>query len=225
MRIHKQIFFLLLMIIITSPLFCQTSIGIRSGLLKSYPVKYLSNPHFSGDIIFNNSLIQTAYFKIRQNKLFLGINLNYKNYNADYDVYYQSSGSHHSSGKNINYKYGYLNIYFYPEISFGKKFRFYINAGINCSLLINSHRQGIVCTYSSSNNEYKESVVFGSAHEDLWKLYAGIQAGIGINYNIANNWYIVIDKSLSYGLMNVINDYIMRSMDIMTSVGIEYKFN
>jgi hypothetical protein len=114
-----------------------------------------------------------------------------------------SSYSMHNYERTIDaqFKLGYISFAFLPEISFGKKLRFFFNVGPCIDLLVNGSQSG--SNYSGSGvslsrTNYKASDTFN-------KFLIGFKSGIGFDYPLTEKIIFQFKTNLSTVFNNFVS--------------------
>ena len=200
-RFYTLFLFLLGIVIITNG---QTSLGIKGGINW---LNFRSNPQTEG---YEGSFASPASYCLGMDLkglthgtkyLNLGISLEYSLNNINWNAQY--GGVELFSGQNIRYKLGMMRFSIYPELSFGKRVKFFFNIGPYFSLIVNSTKEGIVWDYSYENNtENNES---GSAKDDFKSFDLGLREGMGIGYSVLPCLVLSLEENGGIGFLNIDN--------------------
>ena len=226
---HQKIFLTLLCFIIVLSVNGQSGFGLDAGYIKPFMISTYNIPYSSGNVNYNGSFfISTSYKEKAGKKLFVGMNLSFNNYNLDF---YEKNSIHPGLDESINdlkYNFNYLNLFIYPELVFGNKLKFYINAGISVGMLLNASKSGLNIRARAVEGpdgpyiEYTETEVEGNAKNDLKDFSLGGQLGMGLRYFITDHWNMDIDFSGRFLPFPVESDFAKTQLDLLISVGVEY---
>ncbi len=230
-RQSRVLLLLLIFFIIVSTIKGQTSLGLNAGYINPFPVlNYNSTSYVSGSADYNRSFFVAATFKKKAGgKLFLATGLHFHHYQLDY---YEKNAIHiglDENTKDIDYTFNYLNLVLYPELVFGHRLTYYVNAGITAGVLLNASRSG---TYTNMRMHmggpdghypvYTVTELEGDARSDIRNFSAGVQVGTGLRYNISDSWDINFDLSGQYILFPVEVEFSASQVDLLISAGAEY---
>lgn len=215
----------LLFILIQINCVSQTYIGLKAGLLNT-PVaqtrvdKYGKvdidySPSFATSFLLNKSISKT---------LTIGTNLGYSTYKADY--YYGWWNPYGGVGhEDMQINFGYLGLYIYPQLNFGHKVRFFINAGPCFGFLINSFAQGSYLRQEDYESDPINGDINGSAKEYLKPTTIAIMSCTGLQVEVAEKWMLITDFTFCYG-PGLIDNYTFRhQLDLTFSVGFLYEIS
>lgn len=225
---NSKYVWLVLFILLQSTCIGQDEIGANLGYLK--PVFFFSNdtPNESSIPEYHGSFYaRLKYLSKATNKMFLGINLGLSNYHLDYDSH---KGSHaYSNSSQLNYKFSYLQLDFYPEWVFGKKFSFFFNTGISLQFLLNSHKEGSGDSWrveklpdGTWQTVYNEYVVDESARDNLKNFSGGLLLGYGVRYNLKTNWNINFEITNRFSPFPIESEVTRSQFEIFFSAGVSY---
>jgi len=152
------------------------------------------------------------------------MHVSYDFFNADYhSSWYNPMGG--SGTNDINYKMGYLSFFFYPQLNFGNRINFFINAGPCIRLLTNSYEKGIRVSKPSIDKPKVESEIEGKAKNSLEDLFVAIKTTIGFQYNVNNFWAISVDLGICYEPCLVNSDNFTKQLDITYNFGFLVKIS
>jgi len=229
MSLPQKIFITLLCSIIDYQVNGQSKIGLNVGYTNPFIISTYNMPYSSGNVNYNGSFfISTSYKEKAGKKLFIGMNLSFNNYKLDF---YEKNSIHHELDESIidvKYNFNYLYLFIYPELVFGNKLKFYINAGISVGLLLNASKSGLNIRARAVEGpdgpyiEYTETEVEGNAKNDLKDFNLGGQLGMGLRYAITDHWNMDIDFSGRFLPVPVESDFAKTQLDLLISVGVEY---
>lgn len=227
---RKILIFLIVLFAAVSSVNGQSGFELNTGFIKPFPILGYISPTTSGSSAnYNLSFfISTAYKVKAGDNLFLVLDLSYNNYRLDF---YERNALHPGLDESINdlrYNFNYLNLYLYPELVFGNKLEFYINAGITGGLLLNGTKSGLHINARAHEGpdgtyiEYTETDVDGTAKEDLRSFTLGAQLGTGLRYHISDKWGIHLKTSARSIPFPVENEFTQSQVDLLISVGAVY---
>lgn len=210
----------------------QSAFEVNSGFIKPFSILDKDAPYTSGSSAdYNLSFyISTAYKLKASDKLFFGLNLSFNNYKLDF---YEKTAIHPGLDEHIKdlaYNFNYLNLFFYPELVFGNKLKYYINAGVFGGIYLNGTKTGLLISGRAQWGpdgpymEYIETEVEGKANEDIRNFTAGVQLGTGLRYQISDYWGIHLNTSGRYLPFPFETDFTKSQVDLIISVGAEYIF-
>ncbi|RLD31815.1 MAG: hypothetical protein DRI72_08235 [Bacteroidetes bacterium] len=232
MNRQSRVFILLLIFfIVVSAVKGQTSLGLNVGYINSFPIlNYNSTSYVSGSADYNGSFfVATTYRKKAGGKLFLGASLHFHHYQLDY---IEKNAIHiglDEYTKDIDYTFNYLNLVLYPELVFGHRLTYYVNAGITAGLLLNANKSGTnthMRMHSGGPDGYYPvytvTEVEGDARSDIKSFSAGVHIGTGLRYHISDSWDINFDLSGQYILFPVEIEFTGSQVDLLISAGAEY---
>ena len=225
----QKIFLTLLCFIIVISVNGQSGFGLDAGYIKPFMISTYNIPYSSGNVNYNGSFfISTSYKEKAGKKLFIGMSFSFNNYKLDL---YEKNSIHHGLDEfiiDLKYNFNYLNLFIYPELVFGNKLKFYINAGVSIGMLLNASKSGLNIRARAVEGpdgpyiEYTETEVEGNAKSELKDFNLGGQLGMGLRYNVSGNWDINFNASSRYTPFPVKNDFAKTQLDLLFSVGVEY---
>ena len=201
--------FLILFLFFPFTINAQTFLGFKTGLLTTPYIGYESTKYTNRKIDYQPSFTVSAIIKNQAAQHFtIGANISYDYYRADYkSSWYSPTGE---SGKSeANCRFGYLGLYFYPQLNFGKKLQFYFNAGPYFGVLTNSFVES-VGTEANVRVDFMDNVV-------------GLMSVIGLQYSINRKWQITLDVSGKRVQSTVRSSNFKNQSDVSLSFGFFYK--
>lgn len=227
-RLSKKIPFIFLFLFIVLVSHGQTYLGLTSGFVLSNPhISNNSNPHVSGNLNYHNSFFISFDFREKhRERSSLGASILYSYQNTDY--YLRTGGQMGSSSTDANFSYGYLDLYFYPEFSYGTKAQFYFNFGPCFGFLLHSYGSGTEnwIQYSLDTVSPKKGTkeLDGNANEYLNGLTLGFRIGVGMRYALNDKINLHADFSNRIGIMDLKSDsYANFLYKMFFAIGIEFK--
>lgn len=227
---RKTLLFLIAIVVAPLSANAQSVFELNSGFIKPFSILNKDAPYTSGSSV-NYKLsyyISTAYKLKAGDKLLLGLKLSFNNYNLDF---YEKNAIHPGLDEHIKdlaYNFNYLNLFVYPELVFGNKLKYYINAGVFGGIFLNGTKTGLLISGRAQWGpdgpyiEYIETEVEGKANEDVRKFTAGAQLGTGLRYQISDNWGIHLTASGRFLPFPVENEFTQNQIDFIISVGADY---
>ncbi|MCK4344862.1 MAG: outer membrane beta-barrel protein [Bacteroidales bacterium] len=226
----KKIFILFsIQVQLISSIFAQSQIGFKGGFNHSDFFDLSSIGNYSGTYDSDNTFCIGLNYKGRKEKPFnLGFELEYKLKSFDLHASYGSPGFW--IVKDAHYDLNFINFSFLPEISYGEKFRVYLNAGPYFGFLVSSDVNGTGYRGDCFGN-HSEWIEQGSANKDFGGLDFGIKSGFGIEMLFSEKLAIMIENQLGIGLVNMakggfgLSAEFINTKDISISLGLIYKLN
>jgi hypothetical protein len=207
----------------------QSLIGVYGGFNRSFFNSY-SPEGVIATVNLNSKNTYLFGFNYKERKdqlvnLTLGLDYLYRTLNMNYSWDFPEAGG---SG-NLNLIVNTINLRILPEIRFGKKIGFYINAGPFFGFMIKNNYSGTTINQGVSNNIwYSETVPVNSNYSGL---EFGLCSSIGVEIPIVRNIYFLTEVSYSLGLNNIFNTDIdnnigeIRSINMYITAGLAYKLN
>ena len=190
----------------------QTFLGFKAGMLTTPFIGYEDAKYGQSRLDYQLSFAVSGMYKEQVTQHFsIGANINYDYYRADYKMSWHTPTGGGGS-KEVYYQFGYLGLYFYPQLSFGKKLSFYFNAGPYFGALINSFAEGDV-TDSKSRDDLREGFIIAFITE------------IGLQYSIKNKWQITLNVSGKKMPCLISSPNIKNQIDLGFSLGFFYKIS
>lgn len=227
-RLTSKTFFIFLLLFMALISNGQTYLGLTSGYVLTIPhVSNNSSPHISGNLDYHNSFfISFDYREKHRERSSLGASVLYTFQNTDY--YIRSGGHMGSSYTDAKFNYGYIELNFYPEFSYGEKVQFYFNFGPSFGILLHSNCSGTksFIQYSLDSIPPKKGIkeLDGSAQEYVNSLTLGLQTGIGVRYAINNKVNIHADFSNRLGTTDLKTEGYANFLNKMFfKIGVEMK--
>jgi hypothetical protein len=208
----------------------QSGFDVNTGFIKPFPNLNKDAPYTSGssanyDLSF---YISTSYNLKASDKLFWGLNVSFNNYKLDF---YEKTAIHPGLDehiKDLTYNFNYLYLFLYPELVFGHKLKYFINAGVFGGIFLNGTKTGLLISGRVESGpdgyymEYTETEVEGKAKEDVRNFTVGAQLGTGLRYQISDNWGIHFTASGRFLPFPVENEFTQNQIDLIISVGAAY---
>lgn len=216
---------LLLFFFTLSSAFGQNEIGFKAGMLRTPYVKYEYSKYSKSEIYFKNTFSLAFLYKEEVSKNFtIGTNICYDFYESDYNfTWWNPSGGGGKDSLEVNF--GFMGIYFYPQLEFGNRIKFFINAGPYIGFLINSNASGIHRSRKDVYSDLVEKEIDGSAKAYIRSFTFAIMSTIGIQHQITHSWNIMIDVAARYGPSLFNESYGQGQLDLIFSVGVGYSIN
>lgn len=224
----KKIPFLLFLFSISGFAYSQSLIGLSAGPVFS---SYYDHAEVSGNIVYHpqNSYDFGVLFRERKEHL---INLYLK---ADYSIRKFNITSSYGGidfdvSSNVNYAINSLGIDVIPDISFGKKLKYYFTVGPGLLIITSSKGNGLESGNNPVNGNYTKTVS-GDASDKFSGTLVKLNGGIGIEIGLFKNIKFTVDALYSYGLGSLIGGYIksytgnLKFQDFLISSGILYSLN
>lgn len=224
-RLTIKIFLVFLLLIITLSSIGQSYIGLKTGLLTTPCIRNQFAKYSNDKLNYNNSFSIAFRFEHSHSKRFSsGMHVSYDFFNADYHSYwYNPMGG--SGTNDFNYKMGYLSFFFYPQLNFGNRINFFINAGPCIGVLTNSYEKGKKVSKPSIDKPQVESEVEGKAKNSLQDGFVAIKSTIGLQYNLNKSWAISVDAGIRYEPCLVYSDNLTKQLDITYNFGFLFKIS
>lgn len=202
----------------------QSSIGFKVGLLSTPYLNYGIDKYSSYKINYSNSISAAILYNEKVSKLLsLGVTIYSDFYNVDYyKSWYSPTGG--TGKESVEMKFGYIGLSFFPQLNFGKKFSFFINAGPYFGFLTNSIAKGL---HQSRNSIYDSLISYEideKANEYLLSRTIAIMSNMGFRYEIDENWRVIIDASMRYSPSLIDKGALKSQIDLIFSVGFLYQF-
>ena len=113
---------------------------------------------------------------------------------------------------------------FFPQLNFGNKFSFFINAGPYFGFLTNSNAKGLYRSQKSIYDSIISYEIDGKASDYLLLRTIAIMSNMGFRYEIDENWRLIIDASIRYGPGLMDKGDIKSQIDLIFSAGFLYQF-
>lgn len=202
----------------------QSELGIKGG--------------YSPFLIINNSFHEETSFSSRRdawtsaiffnqkiyNKLLIRIQLEYLSH--DFTVDSEWAGT--NGGSHINYKcsIGYINLYFTPQYSLGRKQRTFVFCGIYVGHLVNARIDGT--EHYWYNGTVGTDTIHGSATKSFTENDLGVTFGGGYRLPLTGSFGLVCETSSSIGLINLSHAWqtgFFNFINLKFEVGFSYRIN
>ena len=221
----KKLSLLVIFMLVNGWLFAQSEIGFFGGY--NY-----SQLNFKGEKLNNNSESHNTFiigldYKIKTEKLIhFGASLNFLAKSFDLNTEAIHPGSYYN---NTKYNLDIVSMDIFPEISFGKKVKVFVNAGPSIGFIIKSKKDGVI-RFNSLGADHFE-VQSGSASSDFHGIDFGIRSAIGISYPVSKMVSVYLETRYTYGLTDLgqakyfyYGDFCtaMNTKNIFAIVGIHY---
>jgi len=199
-------------------LFSQNYLGFSTGYKLNYPSNNTWN--YSIDISEpGNFFISLDYRTSKQKHFSVGAKFFYEFQNTDLTI--RESYHMASSRTEANMKFGYFEVFIFPEFNFGEKAIFYMNIGPCLGFLTNSSMYGT--EYWSQGYPPLSGMTELSSNADkyLRSITISLQLGTGLKYPINEKLSLKLDVSNRIGNPYLEDQSFM--YNLMFSVGTEFR--
>jgi len=225
---NKPIVFLALMSAAIFTTNAQYVTGVEVGIGRSwfgYDWWY-HKPTIETDICYS---FGTFYKERRDRFINIGFEIEYqfKSFKIDQNC---SSRGHYSKNE-MDFKLGYLNFYFTPEIEFGKKCKFLLSIGPYLGILLHSNKKGSGKYFDYTPQvSVKEWSVDGSAKYEFYTRDFGVKATAGMEFPISSRVRLFTHVGYKIGVNIAAGGSICATSKLIpqifdVSLGIGYKIN
>ena len=223
MTSEKSLFFLLFLSIADRSI-GQSELGVKGG--------------YSPFLILNNSFPEETSFSSRRNAWSSAIFFNQKIFNKllfriqleyfSHDFTVDSEWGGPNGGSHINYtcSIGYINLYFTPQYSLGRKQRTFVFCGIYVGHRVNARIDGT--EHYWYNGTVGTDTIHGSATKSFTANDLGVTVGGGYRLPLTGSFGLVFETSSSIGLLNLSHAWqtgFFNFINFKFEVGFSYRIN